>query len=62
MLRFSFTLPSFLQWLLPASLRSDLERRSALTGKASRSFLKGIVEVKSEVQDERNGRSASLKG
>jgi len=48
MIRFSFKLPQWLQWLIPASIRADQDRRIGVTGKASTSFWGGILTVHSE--------------
>lgn len=48
MLKFSFTLPSWLHWLIPARLMQDHDRRMNFNGKASTSFFKGAVTLTSE--------------
>lgn len=44
-MKFSFTLPSWLNWLVPQRLKDDHDRRGAITGKASTSFLGGFITV-----------------
>jgi len=51
MASFSFVIPGFLQSLMPAWLRDDLQRRSRLNGMARRSFLKGMITLEAEQQD-----------
>lgn len=50
-MKFSFTLPRWLHWLVPARLRDDHARRSAFNGKASTSMWGGSVTITSERDD-----------
>jgi hypothetical protein len=43
MIKFSFVLPTWLHWLVPN--REDDERRAAVTGAASRSYLFGMITI-----------------
>ncbi len=51
MIKFSFKLPGWLHWLIPAAVRDEQDRRSQLTGKASSSFWRGAVTVHTEQRE-----------
>lgn len=51
MIKFSFTLPSWLHWILPARIIADHQRRTNLTGTASTTALYGTMRIVSTERD-----------
>jgi hypothetical protein len=47
-MKFSFTLPEWLNWILSKKVRDDHVNRIGLTGSASTSFLGGVLVVTSQ--------------
>jgi hypothetical protein len=48
MIKFSFEVPSWFLWLVPH--RQEHERRAEVTGRASRSYLFGMITIEARKQ------------